>query len=843
MKKIILLIVLWYAVFAATYAKGQGWGWVYTIDTIPHSCEGYRNTVDKFGNVYGFATGTADAAGLIQEKILVKHNAATGNVVWILRGLGDFFDESVLTTDQSGNIYFYYDTAGSGYTAYKLAKIDSSGNIVWIKSGLFEPSTYPDGFIMSYDNIGHIYVSGRFGSSMLVTGIDTLLNSTGTNYNSYIVKYDTAGNVLWSKIIKADTSCWSLALANDKAGDLFIGGHFDTDTTLTILDTTISVNFSGKGIFLAKLDTSGHIAWIRINRSKYGAAATFLGVDGTSNVYMCGDYGGSAASPDTLDTIPLLVTDSTNIFVAKYRYSDGQALWATTGGGIASNLLGFGTSLAGGSFVLFGNAATSQTNFGGYYFTCPGVINDPLTIVGTDSSGQVICGSFLGERFADDQTGIFVDTSGLAYITGDLLCSTCVIGDTTIHPASIEAYFTAKYSCSCCLPVVIGAISGDSILCKGDSVSLNDSVAGGTWSSSNTTVATVGLSTGIAVGLGTGFATITYTEGGGFVTKNVIVILPPGPIVGPSDFCADSSINLHDSTPGGYWVSSNTVVATIDSVSGLLTGLSGGATTISYLLSPGCYVILLDTVKDCGVGVTTISGDSILCKGDSLLLSDATTGGTWSSSNVSVATVGSGSGMVTGLSSGTAVITYSVGGGYVTKTMMVNPSPAVITGGGVFGDFLCVFSLPTTLSDTVSGGIWSSSNNSVASVGSTTGIVTYVGSSWGLDTIFYTISSGCYTSILIGGCEGVATPRGNSDRITLFPNPAKDELTITSSGKISGIKLTNLLGQIVYSWQLASGSQQVQVDVSAFPAGVYFVKINGPSAGSGQVIVRKFVKE
>ena len=232
--------------------------------------------------------------------------------------------------------------------------------------------------------------------------------------------------------------------------------------------------------------------------------------------------------------------------------------------------------------------------------------------------------------------------------------------------------------------------------------------------------------------------------------------------------------------------------------------------------------------------ITPISGDSILCKGDSLLLGDATGGGTWSSSNVSVATVGSGSGMVTGLSLGTAVITYSVGSGYVTKTVTVSASPAAITGDGVFGDFLCIFSLPTTLYDSVSGGIWSSSN-SVALVGSTTGIVT-LGTSWGLDTIFYTISPGCYTSILIDGCEGIAQNSGNTDHITLFPNPANDELTITSSGKISGIKITNLLGQTVYSRQFAGGSGQVRVDVSAFPPGVYFVKINGTE-------VRKFVKE
>jgi hypothetical protein len=83
------------------------------------------------------------------------------------------------------------------------------------------------------------------------------------------------------------------------------------------------------------------------------------------------------------------------------------------------------------------------------------------------------------------------------------------------------------------------------------------------------------------------------------------------------------------------------------------------------------------------------------------------------------------------------------------------------------------------------------------------------------------------------GCPSleVITPANKTD---LYPNPTNKDLTITSGDAITTIAISNLLGQEVYSHQY--NAPQVQVDVSAFPAGVYLIKINGTE-------VRKFVKQ
>ena len=99
-------------------------------------------------------------------------------------------------------------------------------------------------------------------------------------------------------------------------------------------------------------------------------------------------------------------------------------------------------------------------------------------------------------------------------------------------------------------------------------------------------------------------------------------------------------------------------------------------------------------------------------------------------------------------------------------------------------------------------------------------------------------SSGCYDTATSAAHSITSANAGiinlGSQSVSLYPNPAHDELLITSSGNISNIIITNILGQNVFSSDYSA--PQVQVNVAGLPAGVYFVTINGNE-------VRKFVKE
>jgi len=81
-----------------------------------------------------------------------------------------------------------------------------------------------------------------------------------------------------------------------------------------------------------------------------------------------------------------------------------------------------------------------------------------------------------------------------------------------------------------------------------------------------------------------------------------------------------------------------------------------------------------------------ISGASSVCVSATTTLSGTPTGGTWSSSAMAIATVGSSSGIVTGVAAGTATISYVSGITTYTKVVTVNALPTIcaVTGGGSY---------------------------------------------------------------------------------------------------------------------------------------------------------------
>ena len=77
----------------------------------------------------------------------------------------------------------------------------------------------------------------------------------------------------------------------------------------------------------------------------------------------------------------------------------------------------------------------------------------------------------------------------------------------------------------------------------------------------------------------------------------------------------------------------------------------------------------------------------------------------------------------------------------------------------------------------------------------------------------------------------IPTPK----EIDVYPNPATTQITIQSTAQlITQIIITNILGQTVYS--KGYNANQIEVDITQLPSGVYFVNINGNEE-------RKFIKE
>ncbi len=384
--------------------------------------------------------------------------------------------------------------------------------------------------------------------------------------------------------------------------------------------------------------------------------------------------------------------------------STTSALTDATTGGVWSSLTPSLASVDAFGIVTGHAAGTTTISYGvtnscaTVYATADVTIN-PSPYAGVISGSLLICQTN-STTLTDGVAGGTWSSAlpGVASISATGLMTGVTLGTATISYAVANmcgtAYATAIATINP-LPIA-GTITGGSVVCPGTTVTLSDPASGGSgtgvWSSSPTTIVTVGSTTGIVTGVTTGTATITYTVsntcGSAFTTTTVTVHPFPKPISGLGVLCQANAITVSDSVADGVWSSSNAAIAIVaPAVSAFPTGLVSGITTgtvdISYVVAPGCYVTKAVTINPLGA----ISAAGNMCVGSTQTATDLPGGGSWTSSNPTVATVDPATGQITAMESGATIISYTLGAGCTTGVAMtVNMLPAnyYVTGGGTF---------------------------------------------------------------------------------------------------------------------------------------------------------------
>lgn len=332
-------------------------------------------------------------------------------------------------------------------------------------------------------------------------------------------------------------------------------------------------------------------------------------------------------------------------------------------------------------------------------------------------------------------------------------------GDTTtgvfVHPTTVTSPTTVNYIASITNGVCtssdtavitinpgVPAITGTTTICVSTSVTLSDAAAGGTWSTSNNTVATVDPVTGQVHGILPGIDTVNYTVPGGCAASVVVnVTTTTTATTGNTILCNGGFTSaLSNPTTGGTWTTSNAAVASVNSA-GTVTSGTAGTAVITYTLPSGCTDTTLFTVA---APPPAITGSPNVCyNGGVTTLYDSAIGGTWSSSNTAVATVDAATGVVTGISGGSAAISYTtLPGCYAVLPLNPLSNPAPIAGTMA----VCEAGSVTTLSDATTGGTWNASGSAVT-INATSGAVT--GVTAGSAIITYTAPNNCYVTALV----------------------------------------------------------------------------------------------
>lgn len=106
-------------------------------------------------------------------------------------------------------------------------------------------------------------------------------------------------------------------------------------------------------------------------------------------------------------------------------------------------------------------------------------------------------------------------------------------------------------------------------------------------------------------------------------------------------------------------------------------------------------------------------------------------------------------------------------------------------------------------------------------------------------TLFIGTGNGLYSLPVTEVVTDFATNTVRENELLVYPNPAKNAITVQLNKPKNGylLNIYNLQGQLLLSHEISSGKNNV--DINTFSVGTYFVKF----LSNGNVTTRKFVKE
>lgn len=335
------IIAFIFVLFSGFLTFGQSLQWLKTGGALGNDY-GNRTRSDKQGNVYisgnfsgSFSIGGTSVVSSGLEDIYLAKFSSSGSLIWIRTGGGPDNDWSYdLYISENGNIYItghFLDTAHFGISSIIskgsvdafVAKYDSSGNLIWIKSG---GGVNDDiGRAVAVDSSENVYLAGTYDNNVT---FGNFTDTTNNMFDIFITKFDATGTPLWLKTITTTADDWVSDIAV-KNGNLIIVGHSYGNLLIEGQQFTNSgVNISPDW-FLVKYTTNGNFVWAKVFGDSNADFAESVFAHPNGNISVLGWYQGKCViGNDTLSS-----AGSVDIYLAKFD-GLGNAIKAKSYGGI-----------------------------------------------------------------------------------------------------------------------------------------------------------------------------------------------------------------------------------------------------------------------------------------------------------------------------------------------------------------------------------------------------------------------------------------------------------------------------------------------------------------------------
>lgn len=273
---------------------------------------GSSNSIEQTTDGGYISVGATNSFGAGGFDVYLIKTSSSGNILWTKSygGLGDENGQSVKKTSDGGFIITgYTNSFGAGNDDVILIKIDSIGNIGWTKTFGGPDNDYGHSVFQDTDN------------GFIISGETTSFGNFGgtSNYEDfYLIKTDSLGNLLWTKIIGGTSKDYCNTVRKTSDGGFFLIGE------------TYSFGAGIYDVYVTKTDSIGNVLWSKT----YGGSYWDLGYSGLQTndggYLICG----TTRSFGSIGDLYLLKTDGIgNLLWSKtisvIGNSDGTMAWSS----------------------------------------------------------------------------------------------------------------------------------------------------------------------------------------------------------------------------------------------------------------------------------------------------------------------------------------------------------------------------------------------------------------------------------------------------------------------------------------------------------------------------------
>lgn len=213
-----------------------------------------------------------------------------------------------------------------------FAKYSKNGALIWAKQ--IGGGGYDYGKAIGVDAAGNVYITGSFENTVDFdpsAGVVNLIAAGGKD--TYLAKYTPNGNYVWAEKTGSGGYDESNSLWVNSAGVVTIAGYFGGVVDFDPSPATVSYDAgSSSDPFFARYATDGSLVWAKDISGNGESSAEHVFVDSTGNIYLSGNFFGTADFNTGAGIFNLTGAGSKDPFYAKYT-STGDFVWAASVGG------------------------------------------------------------------------------------------------------------------------------------------------------------------------------------------------------------------------------------------------------------------------------------------------------------------------------------------------------------------------------------------------------------------------------------------------------------------------------------------------------------------------------